>query len=515
MRSRFALTLLLLALAAPCAHAGDLRGPVTVSGERLDVSFVDLPKCSYFPSGYRIEDPAQLKRLVAERCNGAAPPAVDLARRSIVALHVSLDCQGTARIVVRRDDRARLVQIHTTRFDGGCCAMGRGGSYWISMPKVPAGYPVVLTDARVERRRTDGSEVEDQADREPTTAGALARAAAALVTIETSGTALDGQRTTGRASGFVLGKGRVATSAVAMKRAVSARVRRPGSAEWLPVAGVAGLDLVRGFAVLDVPGLAASPVSTAEPPGLYATLFVPSLVASPGPGASDAILFDDVSVRAPLDHGLVELYSHVAPESRGAPALDPAGRVVGIATGTLGHKGYTGSVVPAPHLASPSITTRMPIAAAGYLARTDVETAGFVYGSVRRVVETVRAVGRDAPERVSEWTYDRRGMLLSRFARTGEHVHEVEYDYDARGLITLVTERDSRWRAASRGDYVTEAEAIANAARYAEIDVGPRDVAVNTYEYIYDRLSHWTRRTTRTPRGDVVEVAERAIEYYD
>ena len=184
--------------------------------------------------------------------------------------------------------------------------------------------------------------------------------------------------------------------------------------------------------------------------------------ASGNAGAEIYITFDGQHGFALHEGEEVTVTRGPRPPWLGAPVLDTAGRIVGIGTNARGAKGFTGLVVPVAALGAPAITTRMPVAAAGYLARTDAEAEGFIYAPVRRVVETVRG----AEPRVAEWHYDRRGAVTSHTTTSSGRTHTIRYEYDARGLVSHVVEQDSRWRVSVRAKRKPEAEAIAEASRY-------------------------------------------------
>ncbi len=69
----------------------------------------------------------------------------DLARHTVVGLHLRGDCHSAFRVDAWRSDERRAYLIRTTTYSGGCRAAG-GGYFWFVLPKLPPGWTLAFTD---------------------------------------------------------------------------------------------------------------------------------------------------------------------------------------------------------------------------------------------------------------------------------------------------------------------------------------------------------------------------------
>ncbi len=74
------------------------------------------------------------------------------AGRTLIGVPLSADCHAQYRVEAFRSNQRREYRVRVTDYYGGCRA-GRSYYVWISVPQLPAGWTVGLTEERTDERR--------------------------------------------------------------------------------------------------------------------------------------------------------------------------------------------------------------------------------------------------------------------------------------------------------------------------------------------------------------------------
>ena len=95
-----------------------------------------------------VKDRADLRRLRRyPQCAKAAPP---LDGRTLVGVYVMADCQASYRVDAFRSAKRREFRIHLQIRSGGCRGL-RPRHEWLSLPALPPGWALRITESDVDR----------------------------------------------------------------------------------------------------------------------------------------------------------------------------------------------------------------------------------------------------------------------------------------------------------------------------------------------------------------------------